>query len=148
MPPTGSDIIKGPARLAIRQPDGSYKDLGEIRHAEDISLSGGEAGPIFTNNGRDISFTVEIAATEVNIRAAKRIINEAEKDQIKAVVEMMRKVGRPLHFECRKSIYRHFSALVHKHYGMNFTRYCKSVGIRRFDGFRVRLESGSWVRKK
>lgn len=142
MLPTGSEIIKGPARLAIRQPDGSYKDLGEVRRTDGLSLSGGDAEPIFTNGGRDLSFTVEIPATELNLRAAKRLINEAEKDQIKAVVAMIRKVGLPLHFECRKSIYRHFSALVHKHYGMNFTRYCRAAGVGYFRGFRVYLGDG------
>lgn len=85
---------------------------------------------------------MEIPAIEVNLRAAKRLINEAEKDQIKAVVEMIRKVGRPLHIECRKSIYRHFSALVHKHYGMNFTSYCRAAGAGYLRGFRVYLGDG------
>lgn len=61
---------------------------------------------------------------------------------------MTSKFACHVEIKTRISEYRTINSLVHKYHNMNFTRYCKSVGIRRFDGFRVRLESGSWVRKK
>jgi len=141
MPTSDLFPLQNPARIAIRQPDGSFKDLGEvsaIKSVDALPLTK-PAEPWFTNPKRDLSFSVEIPATPENRKSFQKLREQGEKAEINAVVNMIRRVGRRSHFECKKEHYKHLSGLVHKHYGMNFTRYCRSVGVRYFTGFRVWL---------
>lgn len=147
MATTENSLFSKPGKVSVLMADGTFRELGPavIDHIEPVA---GIVQKWFTDERKDLSFTCEIQPTPESRAALRALLGEGEKAQIRAVVEMIRKVGRKAHFECRKAEYGRLNHIVHKHYNMNFTRYCRSIGIRHFKGFRVRLESGWWVWKK
>lgn len=148
MATTGNSLFSKPSKVSVLMKDGTYKELGPVVSDRLEPANGLEPEKWIFDERKDLSFSCTIEFVKETRDYIRSLINDAEREKIRAVVEMIRKVGRKAHFECRKAEYGRLNNIVHKHYNMNFTRYCRSIGIRHFNGFRVRLESGWWVWKK
>ena len=145
----GKSFLENPRLVSVKMPDGSFKELGEIAKTSD-SLCVANNGDDRKWNGLDANFSCvcEIPDTPENRKAMRELAESCEKSHIEDMVRIIRKYHRRGHYMCSKQQYKYIDHIIHKHYNMNFSRYCKSIGIKYFTGFRVLLDSGYWVKKK
>ena len=144
----GKSFLNNPGKLSIKMPDGSFKELGRTVERLELKDNGEESN---WSNGIHSSFSVtcEIKDTPESRKAMRELRDWCEKSAIEDVLRTI----RILHHRHRilfihNKRYRYINTIVHKHYNMNFTRYCRSIGIKYFTGFWVLLDSGCWVKKK
>ena len=144
--PLKDSLFSPDSQIYLKGPNGTFRPIG--------MATGGSLGKKWWEP-QDISISAKVELSPETREALRKMLDEAreleierEKATIRGLIALARKMTGRFHIDTRISEYRTINSLVHKYHNMNFTRYCKSVGIRRFDGFRVRLESGSWVRKK
>jgi len=141
-----------PGKVSLKMPDGSFKELGTLdKTADSISVAEPDNERRWDGLGSSFSCTCEIKDTPENRAAMRKLRESLEKSRIENAVSFIRlcyrRYGLPS-FMCTKDEYKFINHLVHKHYNMNFTRYCRSIGIKYFTGFRVLLDSGCWVKRK
>ena len=152
MPPKDS-LFSPESQIYLKGPNGTFRPIG-MATIGSLPLEGPPDGKKWWEP-QDISISAKVELSPETMEALRKMLDEArelemerEKATIRGLIALARKMTGRFHIDTRISEYRTINSLVHKYHNMNFTRYCKSVGIRRFNGFRVRLESGSWVRKK
>ena len=151
--PLNDSLFSPESQIYLKGPNGTFRPIG--------MATGGSLGLECPPDGKKwwephgISISAKVELSTETREALRKMLDEAreleierEKATIRGLIALARKMVGRFHIDTRISEYRTVNSLVHKYHNMNFTRYCKSVGIRRFNGFRVRLESGSWVRKK
>jgi hypothetical protein len=147
----GKSFLDNPGKFSIQMPDGSFKELGRIETANSLPLAKCDNERRWDGIGSSFSFTCEIKDTAENRTAMRELVESFEKSRIENAADFVRvcywRYGLPS-FMCTKREYKLINHLVHKHYNMNFTRYCRSIGIRYFTGFLVLLDGGSLVKRK
>lgn len=144
----GKSFLENSGKLSIKMPDGSFKELGKIESADSLPIAENTNEKWWNGIGSSFSCTCEIKDTPESRKAMRELVESIEKSRIDDMIAMIRRLHRRGHYICAKPLYKYINRIVHKHYNMNFTRYCKRLGIRYFRGFRVRLESGCWVKRK
>ena len=140
------DIEYGPAEVQILHPDGSVQTIeGEIHHGTLELVE--EREPVITrHSGHEIR--VSIPMTGENRKAMERLKWEADEAVLRDLSSLLGRAGNG--YWCMFiEQYRIASAIAHKHYGMNLTRYLRSRH-RGYParGIRVWLPSGYSVWKK
>lgn len=140
------DIEYGPAEVQILHPDGSVQTIeGEIHHGSISLVEEVDKNPI-CKSGHEIR--VSIPMTGENRKAILRLKWEADEVVLRDLSSLLGGAGKGywcMHIEQ----YRIASAIAHKHYGMNLSRYLRSRH-RGYParGIRVWLPSGYSVWRK
>lgn len=128
-----------------------FKPIGTIKaiKAEDLVVTDYNADlDRFRAFTKPMSYSMDIPDTPENRKSFQALKESCEIASVCGMANMIREVHRRGYIRCRIEYYKEFSHLVHKHFGMNFSRYCKSIWIKNFSGFWVRLNGGTWVKKR